>query len=96
MANPKLAISIGDLGGVGFEIALSCHDEVKNICSPLYFVSKDTASKCTKLLGKRLPDDFECVEVADSFELKFGRNSAEAGKASFESFMSALKFTNIG
>lgn len=94
MANPRLAISIGDLGGIGFEIALSCHYEIKNICSPLYFVSKATAIKCAELLGKKLPDDFECVEVEDNFELTIGKNSAEAGMASFKSFMSALKYTN--
>ena len=32
----KIAISIGDLNGIGLELALRSHDEVKKISKPIY------------------------------------------------------------
>ena len=31
---PKIAISIGDLNGVGIEIALKAHNEISKLCTP--------------------------------------------------------------
>ena len=36
----KIAISIGDLNGIGIEIALKCHEEISNICQPIYCNNK--------------------------------------------------------
>lgn len=96
MGKPIVAISVGDLNGIGFEIALDSHEEVKKLCRPVYFISKNTAKKCAELLNKNLPEDFECFEVKDDFKITAGKISKRAGSASFESFMSALKHTASG
>ena len=37
---PKIAISIGDLNGIGVEIALKSHDSIKEICQPIYCINR--------------------------------------------------------
>jgi 4-hydroxythreonine-4-phosphate dehydrogenase len=93
LAKKIVAISIGDLNGIGFEIALKSHEEIKRLCSPKYFISKKMATKCAKLLSLELPSDFEYVDAEDDFGIEAGKNTSEAGLASYNSFISALKYT---
>ncbi|MDY0265576.1 MAG: 4-hydroxythreonine-4-phosphate dehydrogenase, partial [Sulfurospirillum cavolei] len=37
----KLAISIGDLNGVGLEIALRAHREITKVCKPIYCINEN-------------------------------------------------------
>lgn len=92
MDKPKIAISIGDLNGVGFEIAINSHAEVLELCLPLYFVSSKMANRCASLLEKELPRDFECALIDDDFEIEAGVISKEAGAASYKSFEAALQY----
>ncbi len=36
---PRIAVSIGDLNGVGIEIALKAHKEVSKLCVPIYCIN---------------------------------------------------------
>jgi 4-phospho-D-threonate 3-dehydrogenase / 4-phospho-D-erythronate 3-dehydrogenase len=96
LAKPHIAVSIGDLNGIGFEIALTAHDEVKKICEPVYFISKKMAVKCAELLGKSLPDDFETVNIFDGFDIEPGQISSKAGLASYVSFASCIGAVESG
>lgn len=51
MRKPNIAISVGDLNGVGVEIALKAHDEGSTLCSPIYCVNANMLSKAAKLLN---------------------------------------------
>ena len=50
----KIAISIGDINGVGLEIALKCHEEVSRLCSPVYCVDHEVLENGAKLLHREL------------------------------------------
>ncbi|MDR3347829.1 MAG: 4-hydroxythreonine-4-phosphate dehydrogenase [Helicobacteraceae bacterium] len=86
----KIAISIGDLNGVGFEIALLAHDFARSIAKPIYCIPREMALQSSKLLKRDLPKDFTCVDELRSFTIEAGTISADSGMASFESFVKAL------
>ncbi len=86
----KVAVSIGDLNGVGIEIALKAHNEIKEYVKPLYCINKTMLKKASYLLNRDIPSDFEIVEVEGDFEIKPGVLSKESGKYSFDSFLKAI------
>lgn len=86
----RLAISIGDLNGVGFEIALKTHDEAKSLCRPFYCINRSMALQAASLLGLSLPDDFECFDVEGEFSIQPGIVCNVSGRYSFDSFLSAV------
>ena len=85
-----LAISIGDLNGVGIEIALKSHETVKRLCNPIYCINTDLLSQASELLNIDIPDDFSLHEVAGSFSINAGTVDAKSGLYSYDSFMSAI------
>ncbi|MDR0666530.1 MAG: 4-hydroxythreonine-4-phosphate dehydrogenase [Campylobacteraceae bacterium] len=87
----KIAISIGDLNGIGLEIALRAHEEIKTLCAPMYCVNETMLQWGAALLGLDVPMDFNTVECAEEFfEISPGVVSEKAGKASFDSFVTAV------
>jgi 4-hydroxy-L-threonine phosphate dehydrogenase PdxA len=46
----KVAISIGDLNGIGLEIALKSHEKIKKWVNPIYCINKTMLKKGAKLL----------------------------------------------
>ncbi len=87
----KLAISVGDLNGVGIEIALKAHKDVSKLCQPIYCINKTMLQKATKLLGVKIPDDFEIWHVDGEFEITPSKIDMACGRYSYDSFMSAIK-----
>lgn len=85
-----VAVSIGDLNGVGFEILLKAHDQIRTICRPIYCISPLMAEQSASLLGWKLPDDFEMYDVAGEFTIQPGIVSAQSGRYSYASFIAAL------
>ena len=90
MIKPTLAISVGDLNGVGIEIALKSHAEVSRLCRPIYCINAKLLTQAAKLLNLTIPDDLILEEVAGSFSIKIGLVNAESGRYSYDSFMSAI------
>lgn len=86
----KIAISVGDLNGVGLEIALRAHDEVKSLCQPIYCINDNMLAWGAALLGLEVPNDFETRDCGKIFEIKPGLCSAEAGESSYDSFITAV------
>ena len=86
----KAAVSIGDLNGIGIEIALKAHNTVKQYIKPVYCINEKMLKKAAKLLNYEIPNDFEIYEVKGDFEIKPGIIDRKAGKYSFESFMAAV------
>ncbi|HJE02690.1 4-hydroxythreonine-4-phosphate dehydrogenase [Aliarcobacter thereius] len=87
---PKIAISIGDLNGIGLEIALNSHNEIKKICSPIYCINKNLLEKASKLLKIKIPKDFSIFETKGYFEITPSKVSKNAGLYSFHSFIDAI------
>ena len=90
MYKPTIAISVGDLNGVGLEIALKSHQEIKKLCNPLYCVNATLLSQAAKLLHVEIPNDFHLHEVAGDFKIHPSEVNAQSGKYSYDSFMSAI------
>lgn len=88
-----IAISIGDINGVGLEIALKSHNEISKICKPVYFINRALLMQGANLLNLKIPDDFDIFEVGDDFKINPGLNDAKSGEFSFLSFLEAIKFT---
>lgn len=87
----KIAVSIGDLNGIGLEIALRAHEEIKSVCEPIYCVNETMLQWGAAILGLDVPMDFQSVECMDEFfEITPGIVSEKAGKASFDSFCAAV------
>ncbi len=92
----KLAISIGDINGIGLEIALLSHETIKEFCEPIYCINKTMLFWGAAMLGLDVPDDFICKECGDIFEIKAGVSTKEAGKLSYESFQTAVRLAKKG
>lgn len=91
MMKPRIAVSVGDLNGVGIEIALKAHKEVSKLCTPVYCINSYMLDQAAELLDMDIPDDLEIFEVEGSFNIREGRIDKDAGKYSYDSFISAIK-----
>ncbi len=92
----KIAISIGDLNGVGIAIALRSHQEISLTCKPLYCIDKTMLEQAAKRLHVKIPDNFETVAVGSDFEIEAGVVSKESGRYSYDSFMKAIALCENG
>lgn len=87
----KIAISVGDLNGVGFEIILKAHEQIKMLCEPLYCINDAMAYQAAGLLNIKIPDDFMMMSVESEFTIIPGEVCASSGKYSFDSFVTAIE-----
>ena len=55
---PKIAISVGDINGIGIEIALKAHKEISKICQPIYFINSKLLNQAAKILNINIPKNF--------------------------------------
>lgn len=90
MKLPKIAISVGDLNGVGIEIALKAHKEISKFCEPIYCINSYMLGQASKLSNIEIPNDFNLSDVDGEFEISAGNVSMESGKYSYLSFMKAI------
>lgn len=89
-SKPKIAISIGDLNGIGIQIALNSHKEISKICEPVYCINKIMLNKASALLKLEVPSDFNIFETKGNFKIKPSKVSKKSGKYSFDSFRDAI------
>ncbi|MGB6329109.1 MAG: 4-hydroxythreonine-4-phosphate dehydrogenase [Halarcobacter sp.] len=87
---PKIAISIGDLNGVGIEIALKSHKQISKYCNPIYCINKKMLEKASKLLNLKIPKDFKTHSIKGDFKIEAGEVSKKAGSFSYKSFTQAI------
>jgi 4-hydroxythreonine-4-phosphate dehydrogenase len=91
MSKKRVAISIGDLNGIGIEIALKAHKQISKIVKPIYIIDKDMLKQASKLLNLKIPKDFKTISPeAKKFKIKPGKVSKKSGKYSFLSFLKAI------
>lgn len=67
----KLAISIGDLNGIGIEIALRSHKFISKFCKPYYFVHKNLLKNACEKLNLKRPKDFKIVQFLNKKSTNF-------------------------
>lgn len=87
---PTIAVSIGDLNGVGIEIALRSHKEISLTCKPLYCIDESMVAQASKALHVKIPDDFQMISLGSDFTIEAGLVTQESGDYSYKSFMKAI------
>jgi len=91
MNKPTIAISIGDLSGVGIELAFNSHKAVSKLCKPIYCINEAMLTQAAALLNAAIPDDFTIADVDGFFDIKVAQVNAQSGKYAYDSFMKAIE-----
>jgi len=90
----KVAISIGDLNGIGIQLALENHKRIKKNVDPIYCIDKKMLEQASKLLNIPIPKDFVTVEaIAPYFSIEPAQVTKESGEYSFASFENGVMLT---
>ncbi|SFV51847.1 4-hydroxythreonine-4-phosphate dehydrogenase [hydrothermal vent metagenome] len=88
----KVAISIGDLNGIGIQLALENHTTVSKLVTPVYCIDKEMLEQAARKLKLTIPNDFQTIEkIAPIFEIKAGVVSKESGAYAYASFVKAVE-----
>ena len=91
MCAKKVAISVGDLNGVGIELALKAHEKIIRICEPYYCINTYMLQQAASLLTMTIPQDFHLLPVNGMFTITPATVSASSGLYSYLSFLKAVK-----
>jgi len=92
----KIAISIGDLNGIGIQLALENHQTIKTIIEPLYCIDEVMLKQASALLNISIPNDFKIVnKIAKKFTIKPAQVTKESGVYSFASFLKAVELSKL-
>jgi 4-hydroxythreonine-4-phosphate dehydrogenase len=93
----RVAISIGDLNGIGLQIALQAHSQISKVCQPIYAIDREMLKIGAELLGLQIPEDFQTVEnIGEKCQIERGVESKESGIYSFRSFRKAIDMALSG
>ena len=87
----RIAISLGDINGIGLQIALESHDIISKICQPIYCIDQETLEKASFKLGIQLPQNMELQGVYPKTEIKAGKSTRSSGLFSYLSFLEAVE-----
>ena len=88
----KVAISIGDLNGIGIQLALENHDAVSKIISPVYCIDNEMLKQAANKLELTIPNDFQTIEnIAPTFEIEAGTVTKESGAYAYASFVKTVE-----
>jgi len=89
-----VAISIGDLNGIGIQLALENHQTISKMVKPLYCIDKAMLEQAAKKLQLTIPSDFQTTqEVAPYFKINEGTVTKESGAYAYASFTKAVTLT---
>ncbi|MCP4970672.1 MAG: 4-hydroxythreonine-4-phosphate dehydrogenase [Arcobacter sp.] len=90
LTKPTIAISVGDLNGIGIEIALKTHNKISKICNPIYCINKKMLFQASLKLNINIPDNFVIHNIKGTFNIKPAHVSKKSGKFSYDSFIEAI------
>lgn len=87
----RIAISIGDINGVGLEIVLKSHNEIVKLCHPVYCVDEKLLIEGARLLNVELPNNLTCKPLHVKVSIEPSHITKESGEYSYHSFLQAIK-----
>ncbi len=89
---PRIAITVGDVAGVGPELSLRCAamGELIERCTPILYGPRAAIIKIAEAVGLATDVHIEDVGTVDIERLKPGVFTAETGQASFEAVQRAI------
>lgn len=86
----KVAISIGDLNGIGIQLALENHHIIAKEVEPVYCIDNVMLEQASHKLQLDIPENFQTIEqIAPYFDIKAGVVSKESGAYAYASFVKA-------
>ncbi len=92
MQKKKVAVSIGDLNGIGIQLALENHTQITAMVDPIYCIDNTMLQRSAELLQIPIPDGFQTVEdIAPAFTIEPGKVSASSGTYAYASFVKAVE-----
>ncbi|MFT7880851.1 MAG: 4-hydroxythreonine-4-phosphate dehydrogenase [Sulfurimonas sp.] len=98
MPNRKqIAISIGDLNGIGVQLALENHHTICELVKPIYCIDSAMMKQAASKLNLTIPVTFQTTEdIAPYFEIEPGVVSKESGAYAYASFCKAVELAKTG
>ncbi len=88
----KVAISIGDLNGIGIQLALKNHHTISQEVKPIYCIDSAMLEQAAKKLQLTIPNDFKTIEdIAPYFDIEAGAVSKASGTYAYASFEKAVE-----
>lgn len=88
----KVAVSIGDLNGIGIELALRNHEKIAQMIEPLYCIDPAMLEQAAEKLRLKIPKGFQTVQtIAPYFDITPGEVLKQSGTYSFASFLKAVE-----
>ena len=92
----KVAISVGDLNGIGIQLAIENHHTISQLVDPIYCIDTEMLKQAAEKLNLSIPTDFKTIEnIAPHFDIQPGIISKESGKYAYESFNKAVIMADL-
>ncbi|MCW8820676.1 MAG: 4-hydroxythreonine-4-phosphate dehydrogenase PdxA, partial [Sulfurovum sp.] len=92
MSKKKVAISVGDLNGIGIQLAIENHDIISKEVEARYCIDRMMLEQSAKKLKLQIPTDFQTMEnIAAPFEIQAGAVTKESGTYAYASFVKAVE-----
>jgi len=94
---PKIAISVGDVAGIGPELSLACamSPEIISRCQPVLFGPVKVLQRVAEHLKLAIPEIID-VPIDNASSVEPGRFTAATGHASYEAVCRAIDATMMG
>jgi len=86
----KVAISLGDINGIGLQLALENHRKVSKICTPIYCINEKILQSASKKLDIKIPKDFVLSGKYKKTRIHSGKVKKDSGQFSYDSFLHAI------
>ncbi len=88
----RVAISVGDLNGIGIELILRNHQRIKTFIEPIYCIGDEMLKRAADLLDINIPEFFNNIQVdAENFDILPATLYEKSGAYSFASFIQAVE-----
>ncbi|MDQ7084377.1 MAG: 4-hydroxythreonine-4-phosphate dehydrogenase [Sulfurovum sp.] len=95
MSRKKIAVSIGDLNGIGIQLALQNHALLYESSDIFYCIDKAMLLQASQKLDIPIPEGFETIEdISAYFDIEAGQVSKESGAYAYASFVKAVSLAN--
>lgn len=86
----KIAISVGDINGIGIQLALENHKKISKLCKPIYCIDSSILSIVLQKLNMKIPANFILSGSFDKTKINPGKVTKKSGKFSYDSFLHAI------
>lgn len=86
----KIAISVGDINGIGIQLALENHSKVSRLCRPVYCIDKKLLKSASKKLNIKIPENFKIEGQYKTTKIAPGKVKKDSGLFSYLSFLTAV------